>query len=145
MLPGAQRPGAVVQVEDRRHADQIHVGFVVGVDGAHVAPIQSILAVFVDEVVGEDAVLRNDARKNVLAEIVMRLGILGIGKKDGDHQLRVEDVNAHGGVAMSGVVRRLFRRGGLFLEADRRRFHVTDSGIVVVVRQESLIEEPEST
>ncbi len=29
-------------------------------------------------------------------------------------------------------------------EADRRRFHVTDSGIVVVVRQESLIEEPES-
>ncbi|MBA0083491.1 MAG: glucose-1-phosphate adenylyltransferase, partial [Acidobacteria bacterium Pan2503] len=30
-------------------------------------------------------------------------------------------------------------------EADRRRFHVTDSGIVVVVRQESLIEEPEST
>src|SRR5438105_11030196 len=118
MLPGAQRPGAVVQVEDRRHADQIHVGFVVGVDGAHVAPIQSILAVFVDEVVGEDAVLRNDARKDVFAEIVMRLGILGIGKKDGDHQLRVENVDAHGGVAMSGVVRRLFRRGGLFLEAD---------------------------
>jgi len=29
-------------------------------------------------------------------------------------------------------------------EADRRRFHVTDSGIVIVVRQESLIEEPES-
>ena len=33
---------------------------------------------------------------------------------------------------------------GFDLEADRRRFHVTDSGIVVVVRQESLIEEPES-
>jgi len=29
-------------------------------------------------------------------------------------------------------------------EADRRRFHVTDSGIVIVVRQESLIEEPET-
>src|SRR5438270_282269 len=29
-------------------------------------------------------------------------------------------------------------------EADRRRYHVTDSGIVIVVRQESLIEEPES-
>lgn len=28
--------------------------------------------------------------------------------------------------------------------ADRRRFHMTDSGIVVVVRQESLIEEPET-
>jgi glucose-1-phosphate adenylyltransferase len=33
---------------------------------------------------------------------------------------------------------------GYDLESDRRRFHVTDSGIIVVVRQESLIEEPES-
>jgi glucose-1-phosphate adenylyltransferase len=33
---------------------------------------------------------------------------------------------------------------GYDTEADRRRFHVTDSGIVVVVRQESLIEEPEA-
>jgi glucose-1-phosphate adenylyltransferase len=33
---------------------------------------------------------------------------------------------------------------GYDLEADRRRFHVTSSGIVVVVRQESLIEEPEA-
>src|ERR1700740_770507 len=32
---------------------------------------------------------------------------------------------------------------GYDMEADKRRFHVTDSGIVVVVRQESLIEEPE--
>lgn len=32
---------------------------------------------------------------------------------------------------------------GYDIEADRRRFHVTPSGIVVVVRQESLIEEPE--
>ena len=33
---------------------------------------------------------------------------------------------------------------GYDLEADRRRFHVSDSGVVVVVRQESLIEEPEA-
>jgi glucose-1-phosphate adenylyltransferase len=33
---------------------------------------------------------------------------------------------------------------GYDLDADKRRFHVTDSGIVVVVRQESLIEEPET-
>jgi glucose-1-phosphate adenylyltransferase len=33
---------------------------------------------------------------------------------------------------------------GFDVESDRRRFHVTESGIVVVVRQESLIEEPES-
>ena len=33
---------------------------------------------------------------------------------------------------------------GYDLEADRRRFHVTESGIVIVVRQESLIVEPEA-
>lgn len=33
---------------------------------------------------------------------------------------------------------------GYDLEADKLRYHVTDSGIVVVVRQESLIEEPET-
>jgi glucose-1-phosphate adenylyltransferase len=33
---------------------------------------------------------------------------------------------------------------GYDVEADKRRFHVTDSGIVIVVRQESLIEEPET-
>ena len=33
---------------------------------------------------------------------------------------------------------------GYDTEADKRRFHVTESGIVVVIRQESLIEEPES-
>jgi glucose-1-phosphate adenylyltransferase len=33
---------------------------------------------------------------------------------------------------------------GYDTEADKRRFHVTESGIVVVVRQESLIEEPET-
>lgn len=32
---------------------------------------------------------------------------------------------------------------GYDIEADRRRFHVTDSGVVVVVRDESLLEEPE--
>jgi glucose-1-phosphate adenylyltransferase len=32
---------------------------------------------------------------------------------------------------------------GYDAEADRRRFHVTESGVVVVVRQESMIEEPE--
>jgi glucose-1-phosphate adenylyltransferase len=33
---------------------------------------------------------------------------------------------------------------GYDAEADKRRYHVTESGIVVVVRQESLIEEPET-
>jgi glucose-1-phosphate adenylyltransferase len=32
---------------------------------------------------------------------------------------------------------------GYDIDADRRRYHVTDSGIIVVVREESMIEEPE--
>jgi glucose-1-phosphate adenylyltransferase len=32
---------------------------------------------------------------------------------------------------------------GYDLEADRQRYHVTESGVVVVVREESMIEEPE--
>ena len=32
---------------------------------------------------------------------------------------------------------------GYDLEPDRQRYHVTESGVVVVVREESMIEEPE--
>jgi len=32
---------------------------------------------------------------------------------------------------------------GYDLEADAKRYHVTPSGLVVVVRQESMLEEPE--
>ena len=32
---------------------------------------------------------------------------------------------------------------GYDLEADRARYHVSEDGIVVVVRQESMLEEPE--
>jgi hypothetical protein len=35
-------------------------------------------------------------------------------------------------------------KSGSDMEANKRRFHLTDSGIVGAVRQESLIEEPES-
>src|SRR6266851_965502 len=118
MLPSAQRPGGVVQVENRRHADEIHVGFVVGVEGADVAPVESVLGVLIDEVVGKDAVLGNDARKNVLAEIVAGLGIFGIREEDGNQELCIKYVDPHRGIAVARVIRRLFRNGRLFLEAD---------------------------
>src|SRR5256885_6674911 len=118
VLPGAERPGTIVQIEDRRNADEVHVGFVVGVERADVAPVLRSVAVFVDEIVSEDAVLGDDAGKNVLAEIVMRFWIFRIGDKDGDEELGIENVDAHGGVALAGLVRRLFRMSGLFFEAD---------------------------
>src|SRR5271166_3383305 len=118
VLPAAERPMLVVEVEDWGNADEVHIGFIVGVEGADVAPIESLLAILVDEVVGVDAVLGDDAGENVLAEIVGRLGILGIGEEDGDEELGIKNVDAHGGVAMSSFVRRLLGLGGLLLEAD---------------------------
>src|SRR6267143_1203395 len=118
VLPGTERPVLVIKIEDRRDAHEVHVGFVVGVEGSDVAPVESVLGVFIDEVVGKDAVLRNDARKNVLAKIVAGLGILGVREKDGNQQVRIEDVNSHRSIAVARVVRRLFRDGRLFLEAD---------------------------
>src|SRR6266851_3648472 len=117
VLPGAKRPGGVVQVENGRDADEIHVRFVVGVEGADVAPVESVLGVFVDEVIGKDAVLGNDARENVLAKVVAGLGILGVREEDGDQQMGIEDVDSHGGIAVASVVRRLLGKGGFFLEA----------------------------
>src|SRR5712664_463797 len=118
VLPGAKRPRGIVQVENGRDADEIHVRFVVGVEGADVAPVESILGVLIDKVIGKDAVLRNDARKNVFAKVVAGLGILGVREKDGNQQVRIEDVNSHRSIAVACVVRRLFGDGRLFLETD---------------------------
>jgi len=87
VLPGAKRPIVVVKIKDRRHADEIHIRLVVGIEGSDVAPVERVLGVFIDKVVSENAVLRNDAWKNVLTEIVGGLGVLGIGKKDRNEQL----------------------------------------------------------
>ena len=118
LLPGAQGPVLVIKVEDGRDADEVHVGFVIGIDGANVSPVEGFFIVLIDKVVGEDAILRNDARKNVFTEIMGRLWIFGIGKKHGDEELRAEDIHAHGGVAVCGFVRRGFGLGGLFFKPD---------------------------
>src|SRR5467141_2384415 len=118
VLPGTERPVLVIKIEDRRDADEVHVGFVIGVEGADVAPVEGVLGVFIDEVVGKDAVLRNASRKNVFAKIVAGLGILGVREEDGNQQVSIEDVNSHRSIAVARVVRRLFRDGRLFLETD---------------------------
>ena len=121
MDPGTQRPGSVVQVENGRHAHQVHVGFVIGVERADIAPVQSVFAIFVDEIVGEDAMLGNDARENVFAEVVTRLGVFGIGQQNRDHQVGIENVDAHGGAAMPGMVRGFLGSWRVFLRKPAMR------------------------
>src|SRR5579872_5346753 len=83
LLPGAQRPALIVEVEDRRDGNQVHVLFVVGVDGPDVTPIERTIAVFILEIVGKDTIFREDARKDIPAEVVRGFGIFGIGDQDG--------------------------------------------------------------
>src|SRR5580658_8391837 len=118
LLPGVQRPAFVVEVEDRRDGDQVHVGFVVGLDGADIAPVGFFLFIFVAKIVGEDAVLFDDARNDVFAEIMFGVGVFRVGDQDGNEQLRIEKIDAHGGVHFVGMDARTLGVGGFFLEAD---------------------------
>ena len=118
LLPGIERPAFVVEVEDRRHGDQIHVGFVVGVDGADVAPVGFFFFIFVAKIVGVDAMIFDQARDDVLAEIVPGIGVFGIGDQGGQEHLSIEKVDAHGGVDFVGMQARRFRIFWFFLEAD---------------------------
>src|SRR5580693_2380146 len=118
LLPGVQRPALVVEVEDRRDGNQVHVGFVVGLDGADIAPVRFFLFIFVAKVVGEDAVLFDDARNDVFAEIMFGVGVFRVGDQDGNEQLRIEKIDAHGGVHFVGMDARTLGVGGFFLEAD---------------------------
>src|SRR4029077_6760854 len=106
------------QVENGRDRDEVHVGFVVGVEGADVAPIKRAIAVFVLEIVSKDPIFREDAREDIAAEVVRGFGIFGIGNQDGDKQLRIEDIYAHGGVHFFGAVRGALGLRGLFFKAE---------------------------
>jgi hypothetical protein len=93
---GADRPVVIVEIEDGGNGDDIHVGFVVGLEGAYVAPVESFFLVFVDEVVGENAIVVDHLRKNVFAEVVAGGLVLGVFEEDGDEDVGIEEVDAHG-------------------------------------------------
>src|SRR5271170_150995 len=118
LLPGVQRPAFVVEVEDWGDGDQVHIGFVVGLDGADIAPVGFFFFIFVAKIVGKDAMLFDDARDDVFAEIVIRFGIFGVGDQDGNEQLGIEKIDAHGGVHFVRMNARALGFGGLFFEAD---------------------------
>src|SRR3954451_17018461 len=52
---GANGPLQVIQVELGNDGDEVHVGFVVGIERADVAPVADLLVVDVAEIVGDDA------------------------------------------------------------------------------------------
>ena len=94
-LVGADRPVGVVQVEHRRHRHDVHVGFVVGLQRPHVAPVERFLLVLVDEIVGVNAVLVDHLGQNVFAEVVAGIRIFRILQQHRNEHVGVEQINAH--------------------------------------------------
>src|SRR5580700_652870 len=118
LLPRVQRPALVIEVENRRDRNQIHVGLVIGLDGADIAPIRFFFFIFIPEVVGEDAMLFDNARDDVFAEIVFGIRIFGVGDENGHQELRIKEIDAHRGVHLIRVHARGLGICGLFLKSD---------------------------
>src|SRR4029077_125434 len=94
-LVRAGGPVVVVQVEDGRDRDDIHIRVVVGLECAHVAPVKRFFFVFVDEVIGKDAIVIDHLGQDVLAEIVAGIGVLGVLEEDRNQNVGVEQIDAH--------------------------------------------------
>src|ERR1700687_2002315 len=94
-LVGADRPLLVIEVEDGRDRDNVHVGFVVGLERANVAPVARSLLVFIDEIVGVDTIVVDHLGKNILAKVMAGLRVLGVLPQHGNEEVRIKQINAH--------------------------------------------------
>ena len=70
-LVGPDRPLLVVEIQFRRHVHQLHVGLVVGIDRADVAPVVLRARLHVGERIGEHLQLVDRGGDDVAAEIVL--------------------------------------------------------------------------
>jgi hypothetical protein len=70
--------------------DDVHVGFVVGLERAHIAPVQSLFLIFVDEVIGEDAIVADHPGEDVFAEVMAGGLVLGVFEQDGNEHVGIE-------------------------------------------------------
>ena len=95
---GAHGPTAVVEVEDRDEAGDVHVGFVVGVQRAYVTPVERLLLVLIDKVVGLHAVATKQLGQDVVTEVVLGIRVFGVAHQFGQQDVGIEEVDAHGGV-----------------------------------------------
>jgi len=115
----AHGPGFVVEVEGGGDAGDVHVGFVVGLQGADVAPVERFLLVFVDEVVGVHLVAAEETRQDVVAEVVFGVRVFGVLDEFGQEDVGVEEIDTHGDIDHVGVEGGAdFGLLGFFFEAD---------------------------
>ena len=136
--PGADGPALVVEVEDRRDRAQVHVGVVIRIERAHIAPVECLLLVLVHKAVGHHLFLAQQMRQDVVAKVVLRAGVLGIGDQRLEQHLGVEDINAHRGIHRVGIERRPERgRQRLLLETENlsRLSHLDNAQLPALFRR----------
>ena len=100
---GTNRPVFIVEVELRIDLDEIHVGLVVGVDGAHVAPVGLSLTVFVAEGKDVHGMRVNDPGKQIVAKVVAALAVAGVGAELFEKKIGTEAVDTHRSEAHAGA------------------------------------------
>ena len=112
------RPAGIVEIELGPRTELVHLGVVVGADRAHVPPVGGFLVgprardAVVAEIVGEDAMSRNELGHDRPAEVVLGRPPRILAERV-DQDLGREDVVPHRGERRAGIARH--RLGGTWL------------------------------
>jgi hypothetical protein len=101
-------PPIIIEVENRSDGNQVHIRFVISLDGPDVPPVLGCFPVLIDEVAGVNPAFVDELRDHVPAEIVAGFTILRIFFQNTNQELAVETIIAHRDQALSRVVRRGF-------------------------------------
>src|SRR5262245_27737571 len=118
-LKGADGPDFVVEVEQRIDGDEVHVGFVIGIERADVAPIGVVaFTVFIAEWEGEDLALFDQRGDDVAAKVVPAARSRGVFAQLFEQKAGGKDVNAHRAEAVVRIARDRFGARDFFFKAD---------------------------
>src|SRR2546429_6087583 len=77
-LVRANRPRLIVQIEHRGNRHQIHVGFVVGLDGPYVPPVEGLLPIFIDEIRSEEHTSELQSRLHLVCRLLLEKKIINL-------------------------------------------------------------------
>src|SRR6516165_4399155 len=93
--PETMQPAETIEssAEPGRHADDVHVGLVVGLERTYIAPVQGFFLVLVHEVERVHPVVIHHPGQKILAEVMARLRRLGVFEQYRNKHVRVEDVD----------------------------------------------------
>lgn len=117
-LKGTDGPGIVIEIEERIDTDEVHIGFVVGVEGTDISPIGILFAIFVFEGESKNALIANHRRDDVFAKVMLAGGFGGVAAELFEEEASVEDVDTHGRQAVLFIAGDPFGLFRFFLKSD---------------------------